>query len=80
MCIRDRAKAALAAPVVRVALTGMGDPIGELTGTELPSLQGDTVAATKEKAVEIAARDPATAAVVLRKWLGAGGASPSARP
>ena len=77
---KRRAKAALAAPVVRVALTGMGDPIGELTGTELPSLQGDTVAATKEKAVEIAARDPATAAVVLRKWLGAGGASPSARP
>ncbi|MCC6666633.1 MAG: flagellar M-ring protein FliF [Polyangiaceae bacterium] len=77
---KSAAKAALAAPPVRVALTGLEADVPQLDGTALPRLDAAASAEAKEIALEIAARDPATAAVVLRKWLGAAGTAPAARP
>ncbi len=52
---------------------------GELGPGPLPVLAEATAAEMKAQAMEIAARDPATAAVVLKKWLGAAGTPAQAR-
>ncbi|MCK6532593.1 MAG: flagellar M-ring protein FliF [Polyangiaceae bacterium] len=73
-------KQALASSPVRVALTGLDADAPQLEQSEVPRLDAAASAEAKEIALEIAARDPATAAVVLRKWLGSAGTAPAARP
>jgi flagellar M-ring protein FliF len=76
---RRKADKALAPAGAEPLALGTEEPAPELAGAEAPALPArseEETARVREQAVDLALRDPATAAVILREWLNAAPAIP----
>jgi flagellar M-ring protein FliF len=79
--VPGRAQLAAAVNGVTLPAGAVGGELGEaVTPPQLAAAEAVPFEVVREHALQLAAKDPATAAVVLRQWLGAGAPAPAALP